>query len=37
MTYREVIPDQTNPEKWMDITLVTGKKNLRLCLKKKNL
>lgn len=24
MTYREVIPDQTNPEKWTDITLITG-------------
>lgn len=33
MTYREVIPDQTNPEKWNDITLITGKKIFEVKLK----
>lgn len=29
--YREVIPDQTNPQGWKDITLNTGKKTIRIC------
>lgn len=35
MNYREIIPDQTNPQIWKDIALNTGKcvnRIFRLCL-----
>lgn len=31
LSYREVIPDQTNPQIWKDINLNTGLFILRLC------